>query len=114
MPTVARFPKCTGFVRGCFVLRTAGKNHFGFSLDLHSASSLAYAGQAAWQEWSSFGNHLEKCGSPVLSLAINSALTSCKDSKARLSKLRSEFFHCGIFADNFASLSTVQSYLCGD
>jgi hypothetical protein len=29
-------------------------------------------------------------------------------------ELRSEFFHCGIFADNFAGLSTVQSYLCGD
>jgi hypothetical protein len=24
------------------------------------------------------------------------------------------FFHCCIFADNFTSLSTVQSYLCGD
>ncbi len=29
-------------------------------------------------------------------------------------ELRSEFFHCGIFADNFAALSAVQSYLCGD
>src|ERR1035438_6141615 len=28
--------------------------------------------------------------------------------------LCSEFFHCCIFAGNFASLSTVQSYLCGD
>src|SRR5580658_978079 len=26
----------------------------------------------------------------------------------------SKFFHCGIFADNFAGLSAVQSYLCGD
>jgi hypothetical protein len=29
-------------------------------------------------------------------------------------ELRSEFFHCCIFAGNFTSLSTVQSYLCGD
>jgi hypothetical protein len=29
-------------------------------------------------------------------------------------ELRSEFFHCSIFADSFTSLSTVQSYLCGD
>jgi hypothetical protein len=29
-------------------------------------------------------------------------------------ELRSEFFHCCIFAANFTSLSTVQSYLCGD
>jgi len=29
-------------------------------------------------------------------------------------ELRGEFFHCGIFEDNFAGLSTVQSYLCGD
>ena len=29
-------------------------------------------------------------------------------------ELRSEFFHCCILASNFASLSTVQSYLCGD
>src|SRR6202035_4447160 len=29
-------------------------------------------------------------------------------------QLRGEFFHCGIFADNFTSLSTVQSYLCSD
>ena len=29
-------------------------------------------------------------------------------------QLRGEFFHCCIFADNFTSLSTVQSYLCGD
>jgi hypothetical protein len=28
--------------------------------------------------------------------------------------LRSEFFHCCIFAGNFTSLSTVQSNLCGD
>ena len=32
----------------------------------------------------------------------------------RNSKVTSEFFHCCIFADNFTSLSTVQSYLCGD
>lgn len=29
-------------------------------------------------------------------------------------ELRSEFFHCGVFAGNFTSLSTVQRYLCGD
>src|SRR5580704_4104888 len=29
-------------------------------------------------------------------------------------ELRSEFFHGCIFAGNFTSLSTVQSYLCGD
>jgi hypothetical protein len=29
-------------------------------------------------------------------------------------ELRSEFFHCCIFEGNFTSLSTVQSYLCGD
>ena len=29
-------------------------------------------------------------------------------------ELRSEFFHCRIFAGNFTSLSTVQSYLGGD
>jgi hypothetical protein len=27
---------------------------------------------------------------------------------------RSELFHCCVFAGNFTSLSTVQSYLCGD
>ena len=30
------------------------------------------------------------------------------------SELRSEFFHCRIFADNFTSLSTVQRDLCGN
>jgi hypothetical protein len=29
-------------------------------------------------------------------------------------ELRGEFFHCCVFADNFTSHSTVQSYLCGD
>src|SRR5580692_3051603 len=29
-------------------------------------------------------------------------------------ELRSKFFHCCIFAGNFTSLSTVQSYLCSD
>ena len=29
-------------------------------------------------------------------------------------ELRSEFFHCGICADHFAGLSTMQSYLRGD
>ncbi len=29
-------------------------------------------------------------------------------------ELRSEVFHCCVFAGNFTSLSTVQSYLCGD
>jgi hypothetical protein len=29
-------------------------------------------------------------------------------------ELRGEFFHCCIFADNFTSLSTVQSNFCGD
>jgi hypothetical protein len=29
-------------------------------------------------------------------------------------ELRSAFFHCCIFAGNFTSLSTVQSYLRGD
>src|ERR1700722_16956865 len=29
-------------------------------------------------------------------------------------ELRSEFFHCCIFAGNFTSLSTMQSYLCCD
>jgi hypothetical protein len=29
-------------------------------------------------------------------------------------ELRSEFSHCCIFAGDFASLSTVESYLCGD
>ena len=29
-------------------------------------------------------------------------------------ELRSEFFHCCVFADNFTGLSTVQSYLCCD
>jgi hypothetical protein len=29
-------------------------------------------------------------------------------------ELFSKFFHCGIFADNFAVLSTVQSYLGDD
>jgi hypothetical protein len=29
-------------------------------------------------------------------------------------ELRSEFSHCSIFADNFAGVSTMQSYLCGD
>ena len=29
-------------------------------------------------------------------------------------ELRSKCFHCCVFADNFTSFSTVQSYLCGD
>ena len=29
-------------------------------------------------------------------------------------ELRCKFFHCFVFAGNFTSLSTVQSYLCGD
>lgn len=33
--------------------------------------------------------------------------------KSRI-QLRSEFFDCCIFASNFISLLTVQSYLCGD
>src|SRR5258708_18265380 len=32
----------------------------------------------------------------------------------RAIELRNKFFHCCIFAGNFTSLSTVQSYLCGD
>lgn len=35
-------------------------------------------------------------------------------SKLALLELRSEFFHCRIFPDNFTRLSTVQSDLCGD
>ncbi len=53
------------------------------------------------------------CGSPIFSLAINLAWTRAKFLSHAL-ELSSEFFHCGIFADNFAGLSTVQSNLRGD
>jgi len=40
--------------------------------------------------------------------------TPRKNSKVTLLEVRSEFFHCCIFAGNLTSLSPVQSYLCAD
>ena len=48
-----------------------------------------------------------------LSLPIDLACPRTKIPKSAI-ELRSESFHCGISADNFTSLSIVQSYLCSD
>ena len=49
-----------------------------------------------------------------MSTVANRAMRSTQKFLRHAIELRSEFFHCCIFAGNFTSLSTVQSYLCGD
>jgi hypothetical protein len=51
-----------------------------------------------------------------ITISIGDSRPMCSTQKflRHAIELRSEFFHCRIFAGNFASLSTVQSYLCGD
>jgi len=50
---------------------------------------------------------------PVLSLRHALSLDPRKIPKSRY-ELRSELFHCCIFAGNLTRLSAVQSYLCSD
>jgi hypothetical protein len=53
-------------------------------------------------------------GAKLLGLPWGSLFDCRKQALRRAIELRSEFFHCCIFAGNFTGLSTVQSYLCGD
>jgi hypothetical protein len=50
----------------------------------------------------------------AMATSNNLAWNPRKNSNGTLFELPGEFFHCCIFAGNFTSLSTVQSYLCGD
>jgi hypothetical protein len=50
----------------------------------------------------------------TISIGDNRPMRSAQKFLRHAIELRSEFFHCCIFAGNFTSLSTVQSYLCGD
>ena len=54
------------------------------------------------------------CWPITISIGDDRWMRSTREFLRDVIKLRGEFFHCCIFAGNFTSLSTVQSYLCSD
>ncbi len=64
--------------------------------------------------WLNAGDPLEIIRLAGFSLATKFSLDPTQEFLSHAIELRCEFFHCCIFAGNFTSLSTVQSYLCGD
>src|ERR1700722_10619887 len=92
-----------------------GSSHANKSMGV---SSIQSPRSAHWRigatENGSAGNGQRQISLHVRRQTVGFSLDPTQTFLRHAIELRSEFFHCCIFADNFTSLSTVQSYLCGN